>query len=125
MSIFSFLIDHNATARIEQLSTARDTSGGTVQSYTVVQDQVPCFVSQSGGSRDGRFGSENATITGTVSGDSSWFARSDVRVYFHTGPVAGRYVRLDNPVTHGPSSPGMWIPVFHRSNFTTIQVNNA
>lgn len=118
--LFSGLIRPNATARVEVLTTTRDAAGGTVEAYSPL-GTVPCLVTGVTGARDGRFGGTDNVMTGTVAGDDPLLGRGDCRLFFVTGPAAGRYARVESAEAHGPAAPGSWIDAFYRSRWTQIR----
>ena len=105
MGVFNRLVRPNGTVRIEALSAVgRDDSGGGVEAYVVVEDNVPVLISQLGGDRDGRFGSRLDKLTGTCTGESPNLDRQDTRLYFYgnnLGMPAGTYAEVVTAVTHG------------------------
>ena len=71
MPVFNRLIRPNGTVRIEALAgVGRDDSGGSVETYVTVEDNVPVLISQLSGNRDGRFASRLDKLTGTCTGES-------------------------------------------------------
>ncbi len=108
MSVFNALIQPNSTVNVEALSTTRDASGGTVEAYTVVESGLRCLISQVGGSRDGRFDGDNNIYSATLTGDSSYIGRTDVRFYVVASSEAGiaaTYARAVSVTRKG--SPGV------------------
>lgn len=122
MQLFSALIKPNSLVRIERLATSQDSSGGTVESYATVVDNVPCLVTQIGGNRDGRFSGTDSVMSGTCTGNDPNIGRGDVRFYFHTGPAAGLYARVDSDESHGPTGGYSMIETFHRAKWSQIRV---
>jgi hypothetical protein len=106
MSGFGGLIKQNATVRIESLTITQDQSGGTVEDYATLADDVPVLVTLTSGSRDGRFTGQNDVLSGTLTGFNAYLDRADIRIYFKTAedstiaPAVGSYGYVDSPTAH-------------------------
>lgn len=122
MQLFAGILASNATVRIETLTTARDSAGGQVETYTTLATDVPCLVSQLGGNRDGRFRGTDSISTGTCTGNHEGLGRGDIRLYFLTGPAAGLYARADSAENHGPAGGYSLIENFYRVKWSSIQI---
>lgn len=113
MGLFSLLIKPNSTVEVQQGRTAQDASGGsTVDFSTVVATAVPCVISLTKGSRDGRFEGDANLAGGQLTGDDAALARQDTRIKVLTSSVpglAGAYLRADDVTSH-PPSPSGWVP---------------
>jgi len=105
MSVFNRLIRPNGFVRVEVISsTDRDDSGGPIEAYTVLEDNIPVLISQISAARDGRFDSRIGSITGTVTGDSPSLGRTDTRLYFTAntiGTPAGVFAEVLSATSHG------------------------
>ena len=126
-SIFDPLLQPNATVTIYAITASRDAAGGTVQTLTAIESDVPVLVSQTGGARDGRFESDTNLLSGTISGDSTNLGKPNTIIYFSSGfAITGVYARVDNTVVHGPSlAPDTWIPAWRSLKWSQVQIANS
>lgn len=106
MAGFGGLVKQNALIRIESLTITQDASGGTVEDYSTLVDDVPVLVTLTSGNRDGRFGGQNDVLSGTLTGFNSSLDRTDIRIYFKSAedstiaPAIGSYAYVDSPTAH-------------------------
>lgn len=103
MPLFDNLMQPNATVRIEQRTTARDSSGGSTETWAIVATNVSVLVSGISGGRDGRFDGKNNTLRGTCTGENAYLGYTNIRLYFLTGQLAGLYGHSDSVDQHGPN----------------------
>ena len=111
--------------RIEEATYTKDASGGTVETFATVADQVSCLVGLSGSGRDGRFDGLGDTATGTVSSLDARLATIAVgRVYFHDGPAAGRYGYADGVTEHTAHPLGL-VPARWTARWSTAKAGGV
>lgn len=118
--IFDGLLTPNATVDIYGLTTAKDASGGNVETPALVASGVPVLISQTSGSRDGRFDNTNNVLSGTMSGESAYLARTNTKIYIASGfGITGIWVHPESVTTHGPAD--NWIDVWYTIKWTQLQ----
>lgn len=121
MKLFDGIVKPNALVRIEVLTTTRGPSGGQIESYSTIADNINCLVSGISPSRTNRHDSTDNMISGTLSGNDPAIGRGDVRYYFYTGPAAGRYACVTAAGTHGPAGELSLIETFYTAKWEQIK----
>ena len=124
MSVFNRLIRPNGFVRVEVITvTGRDDSGGPIETYATLEDNIPVLISQIAGTRDGRFESRVDVITGTVTGDSPSLGRPDTRLYFAAntiGTPAGVYAEVVSSAAHGSAGDRLLGGRWYTAKFSTL-----
>lgn len=122
MSVFNTIIRPNATVRIEKRVTSRDNSGGNVETYEMIEDNVPVLVSGTSSYRSYPFNSANETLSGTCTGNSSNLGKQNIRLYFKTGTFAGVYAFTEQNTPHGPAGDSLLPTAWYTVRWSQVRV---
>jgi len=110
-------LSHSVT--IQKAVSGRDSSGGNTETFSTRTANVPCLITQQGGSAAGLFAQDGRSTTHTVSFlTSASDCQPGDRLLVVTGPSAGKYLRVTGISVHGGVG---WINQFTRLNCTELR----